>query len=77
MLIYSRNYDKAIDNIDVLDIAISSSLYDNLRIQEFQEEQLAKKYHSTLQRLAGKTAVDRLSVYQYDFDSTLIKRSTK
>ena len=45
--------------------------------QEYKEEQLARKYHSTLQRLAGKTAVDKLSIYQYDFNATLVKGNIK
>lgn len=77
MLLYSRNYEKALETDDILDIAISSSLYDNLKIQEYKEEQLARKYHSTLQRLAGKTAVDKLSIYQYDFNATLVKGNIK
>ena len=77
MILYTKNYDKAIEKNDLLDISISSSLYDNLIIQEYKEEQLAKKYHSTLQRLAGKSAVDKLSIYQYDFNSTLIKGNLK
>lgn len=54
MILYSRNYSKALTGQDVLEIAISSSLYDAMRIQEFQLEQSAKKYHIQLQRLAGK-----------------------
>lgn len=77
MILYSKNYDKALDKNDLLDVAISSSLYDNLRIQEYKEEQLARKYHSTLQRLAGKTAVDKLSIYQYDFSAALVKEGVK
>ncbi len=77
MILYNKNYDKALTKNDLLDIAISSSLYDNLRIQEYQEEQLARKYHSTLQRLAGKTAVDKLSIYQYDFSTALVKEVVK
>lgn len=77
MILYSKNYDKAIQTNDLLDVTISASLYDNLRIQEVKEEQLAKKYHSTLQRLAGKTAVDKLSVYQYDFNAALVKENLK
>lgn len=77
MILYNKNYDKALDKNDLLDIAISSSLYDNLKIQEYKEEQLARKYHSTLQRLAGKTAVDNLSIYQYDFSSALVKEGVK
>lgn len=77
MILYNKNYDKAIENNDLLDISISSSLYDSLVIQEYKEEQLAKKYHSTLQRLAGKSAVDKLSIYQYDFNSALVKEGVR
>ena len=76
MILYSRNYTKALDGQDVLEIAISSSLYDAMRIQEFNLEQSAKKYHIQLQRLAGKKVVDALELYQYDFDSVLYKDST-
>lgn len=75
MLLYSRNYSNALNNSDVLEIAISTSLYDSMRLQEFHLEQQAKKYHIQLQRLAGKKAVDSLEMYQYDFDSLLYKDS--
>ena len=77
MILYSRNYSKALDGKDVLEIAISSSLYDAMRIQEFNLEQSAKKYHIQLQRLAGKKVVDALELYQYDFNSVLLKDGTK
>ena len=73
MLLYSRNYSNAINSSDVLEIAISSSLYDSMRLQEYNLEQSAKKYHIQLQRLAGKKMVDSLDMYQYDFDSLLYK----
>ena len=73
MILYSRNYSKALDGGDILEIAISSSLYDSMRIQEFNLEQSAKKYHIQLQRLAGKKIVDSLELYQYDFNSVLYK----
>ena len=73
MLLYSRNYSNASKSSDVLELAISSSLYDSMRIQEYNLEQAAKKYHIQLQRLAGKKAVDSLEMYQYDFDSILYK----
>ena len=76
MILYSRNYSKALAGGDVLEIAISSSLHDAMRIQEFQLEQSAKKYHIQLQRLAGKKIVDSLELYQYDFDSMLYKEGT-
>ena len=77
MILYSRNYSKALEGSDVLEIAISSSLYDSMRIQEFNLEQSAKKYHIQLQRLAGKKVVDALELYQYDFNSVLLKDGTK
>ena len=75
MLLYSRNYSNAVKTSDVLEISISSSLYDSMRLQEYNLEQSAKKYHIQLQRLAGKRAVDSLEMYQYDFDSILYKDS--
>ncbi len=77
MILYSKNYSKALDGRDTLEIAISSSLYDGMRIQEFNLEQAAKKYHIQLQRLAGKKAVDSLELYQYDFDAVLYKDERK
>lgn len=77
MLLYSRNYTNAVVSSDVLEIAISSSLYDSMRLQEYNLEQAAKKYHIQLQRLAGKKMVDSLEMYQYDFDSVLYKDADK
>ena len=76
-LLYSRNYSKAANSSEVLELAISSSLYDSMRLQEYSLEQSAKKYHIQLQRLAGKKAVDSLDMYQYDFNSVLYKDDTK
>lgn len=77
MLLYSRNYTNALYGDDIMELAISSSLYDSMRMQEFNLEQSAKKYHIQLQRLAGKKAVDSLDMYQYDFDALLYKDSEK
>lgn len=73
MLLYSKNYSNALDGKDILEISISSSLYDSMKLREFNLEQNAKKYHIQLQRLAGKKAVDSLELYQYDFDNMLYK----
>ena len=73
MLLYSKNYSNALDGNDIMEIAISSSLYDSMRLRELSLEQAAKKYHIQLQRLAGKKAVDSLELYQYNFDSILYK----
>ena len=71
-LLYSKNYAKAMDEEDFLEIAISSSLYDNVLIEEFYYMQTAKKYHLELQRLAGKKVVDKLNLYQYNYNAALI-----
>lgn len=74
ILLYAKNYDKAQKSGDILDLTISSSLYDNMIVQEFEEVQNAKKYHAVLQRLAGKSAVDKLTLYRYDFESALFNK---
>ena len=75
MLLYSRNYAYAVKTSDLLEISISTALYDSMRLREFELEQNAKKYHIQLQRLAGKKMVDSLDMYQYDFDSVLYKET--
>lgn len=73
MLLYSKNYSSAIAGRDVMEISISTALYDSMRLKEYELEQSAKKYHIQLQRLAGKKMTDLLEMYQYDFDSVLYK----
>ena len=73
LLLYNKNYSNAIINDDLLEITISSSLYDNMAMEEFYYVQLAKKYHLELQRLAGKKVVDGLNMYQYNYNTTLLK----
>lgn len=77
MLLYSKNYSNAIAGKDVMEIAISTALYDSMRLKEYELEQSAKKYHIQLQRLAGKKMVDSLEMYQYDFDSVLYKNEER
>jgi len=72
LLLYNKNYANALDDEDLMEIAISSSLYDNMRIEEFYYMENAKKYHLELQRLAGKKVVDKLNLYQFNFNSTLL-----
>lgn len=72
LLLYNKNYANALDNEDLMEIAISSSLYDNMRVDEFMHMEQAKKYHLELQRLAGKKVVDKLNLYQFNYDATLV-----
>ena len=77
LLLYSKNYNNAIEGNDIMELAISTNLYDSMKLQEYDLEQSAKKYHIQLQRLAGKKAVDSLDMYQYDFDSLLYKQNNE
>lgn len=72
LLLYNKNYTNALDNEDLMEIVISSSLYDNVQVEEFYYMELAKKYHLELQRLAGKKVVDNLNLYQFNYNGTLI-----
>lgn len=72
LLLYNKNYAKALDDEDLMEIAISSSLYDNMLVDEFYYMENAKKYHLELQRLAGKKIVDNLHLYQFDTNAALI-----
>ena len=47
-------------------------MYKDMQIEELKYEQMAKKYHLELQRLAGKKVVDSLNMYQYDYNSALV-----
>ena len=77
MLLYSKNYNNAVIGDDIMELAISTNLYDSMKLQEYNLEQSAKKYHIQLQRLAGKKAVDSLDMHQYDFDSLLYKQNNE
>lgn len=68
LLLYAKNYSNALENEDLLEITISSALYENLQIEEFCYLENAKKYHLALQRLAGKKIVDNLNLVQYGND---------
>jgi hypothetical protein len=77
MLLYSKNYSNAMDKEDVLEISISSAMYDNMRVEEFGYVETAKKYHLELQRLAGKSVVDKLNLHQYNYNATLMGEGGK
>jgi hypothetical protein len=72
LILYNKNYAKAMDDEDILEITISSAMYDNMRMEEEYYFQMAEKYHLELQRLAGKKTVDSLNLYQYNYNSTLV-----
>jgi len=77
LLLYSKNYSNALEREDLLEITISSSLYESLLIDEFYHLENAKKYHLALQRLAGKKIVEELNLVQFNNNVLLEKRGGK
>lgn len=73
LLLYSKNYSNALEREDILEITISSSLYESLLIDEFYHLENAKKYHLALQRLAGKKIVQNLNLVQFNNNVLLEK----
>ncbi|MBP3924641.1 hypothetical protein J6E39_05305 [bacterium] len=67
LILYNKNYAKALEDEDILEITISSAMYDNMLIDEYYYFQTAEKYHLELQRLAGKKVVDSLNLFQSDY----------
>ncbi len=71
LILYNKNYSAALANNDDVEIAVSSALYEDTRLEELRLEEEAKKYSLALERLAGKKAVDDLILSQYALDNQL------
>ena len=56
----------------VTELVVSSALYEDMQLQEYKQEQEAKKYYLSLERLAGKKAVDSLILSQYALKNQLL-----
>ena len=72
IILYNKNYSKAIEKNALTELVVSSALYEEMQLQEFKQEQEAKKYYLALERLAGKKAVDGLILSQYALKNQLI-----
>lgn len=72
IILYNKNYSKALENNSVSELVVSSALYEEMQLQEYKQEQEAKKYYLSLERLAGKKAVDNLILSQYALNNQLI-----
>ncbi len=72
MLLKNKNYSEALTKNNELEIIISSALYDDMLVEEFTQEQNAKKYYLELERLAGKDSVDKLVLSQYAYKNQLM-----
>ncbi len=72
IILYNKNYSEALKKNELSELVISSALYEEMQLQEFKQEQEAKKYYLALERLAGKKAVDSLILSQYAMKNQLI-----
>ena len=72
IILYNKNYSNALQNNSVTELVVSSALYEDMMLQEYKQEQEAKKYYLSLERLAGKQAVDNLILSQYALKNQLI-----
>ena len=72
IILYNKNYSEALKNNYVTELVVSSALYEEMQLQEYKQEQDAKKYYLSLERLAGKDAVDSLILSQYALKNELI-----
>lgn len=72
IILYNKNYSDALKKNELTELVISSALYEEMQLQEYKQEQDAKKYYMALERLAGKKAVDELILSQYALKNQLI-----
>ncbi len=72
IILYNKNYSDALMANSLTELVISSALYEEMQLQEYKQEQDAKKYYMALERLAGKKAVDSLILSQYALKNQLI-----
>ena len=72
IILYNKNYSKALKDNSITELVVSSALYEEMQLQEYKQEQDAKKYYLALERLAGKKAVDSLILSQYALKNQLI-----
>ncbi len=72
IILYNKNYSQALQNNSITELVVSSALYEDMQLQEYKQEQEAKKYYLSLERLAGKKAVDSLILSQYALKNQLI-----
>lgn len=72
IILYNKNYSQAIKSGDSLELVISSALYEDMLLNEYYEEQEAKKYYLELERLAGAKTVEKLNLTQFAFKNTII-----
>jgi len=75
LVLYNKNYSKALKNGNKMEIVVSSAMYDDLLFDEFLQIRESRKYQLELERLAGKKTVQKLNLYQYAFKEQLFSQN--
>ena len=76
IVLYNKNYSDALNKNNKTELIISSSLYEDMLLTEYYDEQEAKKYYLELERLAGAKTVSKLHLTQYAYKNTIINPET-
>lgn len=76
IILYNKNYSNALKNNSITELIVSSALYEEMQLQEYKQEQEAKKCYLSLERLAGKKTVDSLILSQYALRNQLINKES-
>ncbi len=74
LVLYNQNFSNALQVGDELEILISSNLYDNVQLEEFELKERVKKHELALIRLSGEKAVKKLNLYQYNINNEIINQ---
>lgn len=77
LVLYNKNYSKAIKSGDKMEIVVSGAMYDDLLFEEYEQIRMARKYQMDLERLCTKKTVQNLNLYQYAFKNELFSVSQK
>jgi len=72
LVLYNQNFSNALQRGDELEILISSNLYDNVQLEEFELKEKVKKHELALIRLSGEKAVKKLNLYQYNINNEIV-----
>ena len=75
LLLHNKNYSKALESNNSLDIAITSSQWEEELVEEYRLKQEVKKYQLALQRLAGKKTVEELNIAQFDLTTQNVDKN--
>lgn len=72
LVLYNQNFSNALQKADELEILISSNLYDNVQLEEFELKEKVKKHELALIRLSGEKTIKKLNLYQYNINNEIV-----